>query len=134
MLFTLLRGISFLAMLIGSIGIINNFMVSFISRRKLIASLRSLGLSKKGTVSLFVVESLTSGIIGSIIGVIFGILFFTFMKYVLSAILITPEIVSYSIKEMIFVFVSGIILSVFAALLPALHISKQNIVKEIKYE
>lgn len=121
-------------MLIGAIGIINNFMVSFISRRKLIASLRSLGLSKRGTVSLFMVESLTSGIIGSTIGVLFGILFFKYMVYVISAVKITPETSSLSIKEMIFVFVSGIILSVIAALIPALHMSKQNIVKEIKYE
>lgn len=134
MIFALLRGISFLAMLIGSIGIINNFMISFISRRKLIASLRSLGLSKRGTVSLFMVESLTTGIIGSTIGVIFGILFFNFMKYVISAIKITPEVVSYSGKEMLFVFISGIILSIIASVLPAIHISSQNIVKEIKYE
>lgn len=134
MVFSLLRGMSFLAMLIGAIGIINNFMVSFISRRKLIASLRSLGLSKRGTVSLFLVESLTSGIIGSTIGVLFGILFFKYMVYVISAVNITPETSSLSIKEMIFVFVSGIILSVIAALIPALHMSKQNIVKEIKYE
>jgi len=134
MVFSLLRGISFLAMLIGSIGIINNFMVSFISRRKLIASLRSIGLSKKGTVSLFIVESLTAGVIGSFIGVMFGILFFHFMGYVIAAIDITPEVISYSFKEMVFIFVSGIILSVVAAILPAMHMSKQNIVKEIKYD
>ena len=134
MLFVLLRGISFLAMLIGSIGIINNFMVSFISRRKLIASLRSLGLSKRGTVKLFMIESLAAGVIGSTIGVMLGILFFKFMGYVISAINIAPEMLSYSIKEMIFIFISGIVLSVTAALMPAIHMSKQNIVKEIKYE
>ena len=103
MLFVLLRGISFLAMLIGSIGIINNFMVSFISRRQLIASLRSLGLSKKGTVKLFMVEAFASGVIGSTIGVMLGLLFFKFMSYVLSAINISPEMLSYNFEEMVYI-------------------------------
>ena len=64
----------------------------------------------------------------------FGILFFHFMGYVIAAIKITPEVIAYSFKEMVFIFVSGIILSVVASVLPALHMSKQNIVKEIKYD
>lgn len=134
MIFSMMISVSFLAMLIGAIGIINNFTVSFISRRQLIASLRSLGLSIKGTIKLFMVESLITGIIGSTIGVVFGIVFFKTCSYVIEALGITSEVMSYSIYEMVFVFVSGIVISLLAALLPAWNISKRNIVKELKYE
>lgn len=133
-LFVLMKMISALAMLIGGVGIVNNFVISFISRRKLIANLRSLGLSKKGTVKLFMVESLTTGIIGSFLGVLFGITLYFYMGFVVEGLNISSEIGTYKFSIMMFVFISGITLSILTSILPAINMSKRNIVKEIKYE
>lgn len=134
MMFSMMTAVSFLAMVIGAIGIINNFTVSFISRRKLIASLRSLGLSIRGSIYLFMVESLVIGIIGGLLGIAFGVVFYEFTAYVVEALGITSELMTYSIREIVFVFISGIVISLLAAIIPAWNISKRNIVQEIKYE
>ncbi|WP_168169796.1 FtsX-like permease family protein [Candidatus Izimaplasma bacterium ZiA1] len=134
MMFFLMKAMSFLAMGIGAIGIINNFTVSFVSRRKIIANLRSLGLSKKGTSRLLIIESLLTGIIGSILGVGFGVLFFKFASYLVEAVNITSEMMSYVVADMVFVFVGGIVISLVASIYPARKLSQKNIVEEIKYE
>ena len=134
MLFVLMKAISVLAMLIGAIGIINNFIVSFISRRKLIASLRSLGLSQNGTVKLFMVESFITGLLGSTLGIMFGITLYFYMGFVVEGMNISSEVMTYSLSQMSFVFISGIVLSLLTSILPAVNMSKRNIVKEIKYE
>jgi len=134
MIFGIMRAISILAMMIGAVGIINNFVVSFISRRKLIATLRSLGLSQKGTVKLFLTESLLVGTIGSLLGVLFGVVLYQFMGFVIEGMNITSETLALNPKEMLFVFVSGLILSVLTSILPAINMSRRNIVAEIKYE
>ncbi|MCK4552110.1 MAG: FtsX-like permease family protein [Tenericutes bacterium] len=134
MLFSLLTGISLLAMLIGAIGIINNFTVSFISRRKLVGSLRSLGLSKTGTIKLFMIESLMVGMIGSILGVLFGIMFYHFMGFVVEGMNINSDLQTYDMLIMLYIFLSGLILSIITSVLPSINMSRRNIVNEIKYE
>ena len=134
MLFVLMKSISALAMMIGAIGIINNFIVSFISRRKLIASLRSLGLSQNGTVKLFMVESFITGLLGSILGILFGLVLYYYMGFVVEGLNISSEVMTFSLREMRFVFISGMVLSLLTSILPAINMSRRNIVKEIKYE
>ncbi len=134
MIFSLMRGVSLIAMFIGSIGIINNFLVSFISRKQLVANLRSLGLSTISTIKLFLVEALGVGLIGGILSVIFGVIYFTYLSLVLESLNITSEVFTYSFKEMAFVFGSSIVLSLIASISPAIKLAKQNIVKGIKYE
>jgi len=133
-LFMLMRGISILAMLIGAVGIINNFFVSFISRRKLIATLRSIGLSKFETVKLFIIESAIVGLIGSVIGVLFGMVLYYFMGFVVEGLNISSEVQSINISEIIFVLVSGMVICLTTALLPSISMARRNIVSEIKYE
>lgn len=133
-LFMLMRGISVLAMVIGAVGIINNFFVSFISRRKLIATLRSIGLSKAETVKLFLIESSIVGLIGSLIGVLFGIVLYYFMGFVVEGMNISSEVQTMNINEMIFVFVSGMVICLTTSLIPSLSMANKNIVSEIKYE
>jgi len=134
MMFFLMKAMSFLAMGIGAIGIINNFTVSFVSRRQIIANLRSLGLSKQGTKRLLIIESLLTGIIGSVLGVGFGVVFFKFASYLVEAVNITSEVMSYVVTDMVFVFVGGIVISLIASIYPARKLSQKNIVEEIKYE
>ena len=65
---------------------------------------------------------------------IFGIVLYFYMGFVVEGLNISSEIATYNFSIMIFVFISGITLSILTSILPAINMSKRNIVKEIKYE
>jgi putative ABC transport system permease protein len=132
--FYMMKAISIIAMFIGIIGIFNNFMICFISRRKLYASMRSLGLSKSRTVWNMLSEAFCCGLLGTISGMLLGTVLFKAMCYVIEAMGITSEIAFYNVKDYIFVLASGIIISLISAIFPALRISRENIVSGLKYE
>ncbi len=56
--------------LIGSIGVMNNFLVSFLARRKALAIYASVGMSKVQKKSMILIESISGGIIGALFGII----------------------------------------------------------------
>ncbi|MHB8130752.1 MAG: ABC transporter permease [Mobilitalea sp.] len=133
-LFFLMKAISIIAMFIGVIGILNNFTISFLSRRKLIATMRSLGLSKKKTVQTMLLEAFFCGLLGTLSGLLLGTFLIEAMCYMVEAMGIPGDIMFYSMKEYIFVFASGIVLSLTSAILPALSIVRENIVSGLRYE
>jgi len=133
-LFFLMKAISIIAMFIGVIGILNNFTISFLSRRKLIATMRSLGLSKKKTVQTMLLEAFFCGLLGTLSGLLLGTFLIEAMCYMVEAMGIPGDIMFYSMKEYIFVFISGIVLSLSSAILPAISIAKENIVSGLRYE
>lgn len=133
-LFRLMKAISLIAMFIGSIGIFNNYIISFISRRKFMATLRSLGVSQSSMLKLLLSEAILSGIIGSLCGIGIGITLLEAMKYVLENINMSSDLIGYSLREIAFVALSGILLGIVGALLPALSHIKRPIVPELKYE
>ncbi|TCT11640.1 putative ABC transport system permease protein [Natranaerovirga pectinivora] len=132
-LFGLMKGISFIAMAIGIVGIFNNYMISFLSRKRFLAVLRSMGLSKNKMLRMLIKESLLCGVIGSISGISIGVLFLQSLKYVLYIINI-PPILHYSQQEFIIILVSGIIISIISAVLPIFKTKKMSIIENLKYE
>lgn len=134
MLFNLLRAVSILAMGIGLIGIFNNYVISFMGRKKFIASLRSLGVRKVVIARLLIVESLIVGLIGSSIGAGLGMLLFQVMKTILTNMNIPGDMLPFSYNEVIFILSSGILMAVISALLPVISLVNKPIVASIKYE
>lgn len=132
-LFIILKAFSVLAMLIGIFGIFNNYMISFIERKRSIAILRSIGISKKQTIKMVLVESLTGGFIGGIVGVFAGLLMLTSVPYVMKAIKV-PMRIHYAKSFFINGVIGGIIIAVLASVSPASKTSKLNIIEAIKYE
>jgi putative ABC transport system permease protein len=65
--------LSFVALIIGGVGIINTMLVSVNRRSPEIAVLKTLGLQGGGVAFLFLVEALVWGILGSLIGLVLGI-------------------------------------------------------------
>jgi putative ABC transport system permease protein len=66
--------LSFVALIIGGVGIINTMLVSVNRRSSEIAVLKTLGLQGGGVAFLFLVEALVWGFLGSLIGLVLGIL------------------------------------------------------------
>jgi putative ABC transport system permease protein len=132
-LFMILKGFSFLTLIIGIFGVLNNFIISFIERRRHLAIFRSVGMSKKQVVMMLFVEALSGGLIGGILGVLSGIVMIFTVEYVIRGMNMfvkmnySPILFAYSI-------ISGIVITVFASISPALKSSKLNIIEAIKYE
>ena len=129
----ILKAFSVIAMLIGIFGVFNNYMISFIERKRSIAIYRSVGLSKKQTLKMILVEALTGGCIGGIVGVLGGILMLRSVPQLMQTINV-PIALHYSIMFFINALLGGITISVLASISPALKTSKLNIIEAIKYE
>ena len=128
-----LESFSFMALIIGSLGIMNNLMVSFMQRRKEFAVLASVGMSKRQRSQMILIEGITIGIVGSILGVVTGVLVCEFIPEIsLSLDTYLKVIVPYF--EVIKLCIFGILLMVIASLVPVLKGNKISIVSEIKYE
>jgi putative ABC transport system permease protein len=133
-LFFMMKAVSIIAMFIGVIGIFNNFTISFLSRRKLVATMRSLGLSKSKTVQNMLFEAFYCGLLGTISGLALGSILLKAMCYMVDAMGIPGDVMFYSGKDYLFVLISGMVLSMVSAILPAFSITKENIVSGLRYE
>jgi putative ABC transport system permease protein len=132
-IFVLMKGVSMIAMIIGVVGILNNYMISYLSRKRILAVFRSIGLSNTKMIRMLFLESFFGGLIGSLSAVAIGVLFLQTLRYVFS-IMNIPNMLRYSPSEIIITLVSGIFISVVAALMPIFKINKMSIVENLKYE
>lgn len=129
----MLQGFSFMTVIIGIFGILNNLLISFMERKRSLAVMRSVGMDKKQTIKMLFIESLTGGIIGGMTGVLGGILVNYDVKYLLEAMDL-PMKLHYSPSLFISSFIAGVIVMVMASISPTLKSSKYNIIESIKYE
>jgi len=132
-LFIILKGFSLIAMIIGVFGVFNNFIVSFISRKRSLAVLRSIGMSKGQVIKMILIETMTSGLIGGLVGIFGGWMFIEIVKFVLKANNTSLKM-HYSPTMFITAVMLGVVISVVASISPALRSSKLNIIEAIKYE
>jgi putative ABC transport system permease protein len=133
MLFALLQGFSLIAMGIGIFGILNNFVVSLLSRQRHVAIMRSVGMSKRQTRQMLSIEALMSGFIGGAFAVI-GSLFLIAQVGVLLKLINLPIPLHYSPPLFIIGFIAAGVISLISNYLPALRSSKMSIVQAIKFE
>lgn len=129
----ILQAFSVIAMLIGIFGVFNNYMISFMERKRSIAMMRSIGLSKKQTLKMIMIEALTGGCIGGVVGIIGGTLMLMSVPNLMQSIDI-PIAIHYSMSFFISSLIGGIVIAVLASISPALKTSKLNIIDAIKYE
>lgn len=132
-IFLLLQGFSLMALVIGIFGVLNNLLISFIERRRSLAVLRSLGMSKYQTVKMVFVESLTGGAVGGFAGVLGGVLLISIMPQVLKVLLV-PFPLSYSPVLLVMAFFAGVAITMVASTGPAFKSSRLNVIEAIKYE
>ncbi|MFP4697314.1 MAG: ABC transporter permease [Eubacteriales bacterium] len=134
-MFILIKSFSIIAMIIGIVGIFNNYMVSFMSRKKTVAVFRSLGLSKKQMRKLFLLETLFCGIVGSITAILLGVILTKLLFTKLLFALGLPEFTHYyNFGEFLFLFISGITISLISSLIPSIKTTKSSIINELRYE
>jgi putative ABC transport system permease protein len=114
-------------------GIINNQTVSFMERRRELATLYSVAMSRKQLKNMILIENLLSFIISTITSILFYLVIIKLVEYTLEVMLLTIS-VKFAISGVV-VFLVGIALILFAIQASMRnHIKKMNVVEEIKYE
>ena len=129
-----------LIILVASFNIISTLIMNVLEKTREIAILKAMGATNKGIMTIFMLQGLFIGIIGTIIGVGSG--------YLLNNILDTYEIiklpadvyylshlpVKMKLSDFLAVSLSAIIISFLATLYPARQAAKLNPVEPLRYE
>jgi len=119
--------------LIGSIGVMNNFLVSFLARKKALAIYASVGMSKKQRKRMILIESISGGIMGAC----FGIITTQLMLMRVTGLLEKVEI-NFNMELTLSAAGMGMLGAVLVCLLSSLSIlrrsGKVSIIEELRYE
>lgn len=130
-IFTMMKNISLICMLIGILGILNNLTISFIQRQRQMAVLRSVGMSKGQLVKMVLIESLYCGLLGSGIGIFGGWMMISIAPYLTKAMIATFSM-QYSWTTFALVGGAGLLMTLIASLQLATKSFRLEIVKSIK--
>lgn len=127
MMTMVLVGVAGISLLVGGIGIMNIMLVSVTERTREIGIRKSLGATPWDIMSQFVVESITTSVVGGIIGILFGIAVsysLTIFDYTV-VISFTAILISFSVSAII-----GITFGYF----PAKKAAKLNPIDALRYD
>ncbi len=127
------KGFSIVAMLIGTFGILNNFIVSLLSRQRSLAVMKSVGMSRKQTFSMLVLEAAMSGAIGGLSGIV-GAMLLIFEVNQFFKLLNIPFKMGFQPSILLSGVFAGVLISALSSVFPAINVAKMNIVNAIKYE
>lgn len=121
------------SLVIGAFGVLNNFIISFMERKRQLAVLASVGMSKIQTIKMLFIEAFSVGIIGAVMGIFGGLISTYIMPFVLKYANF-PMPVHYEAQIFITCLILGMIITLISSIIPALKSSKLNIIEAIKYE
>jgi lipoprotein-releasing system permease protein len=129
-----------LIVLVASFNIISNLIMNVIEKSREIAILKAIGATNSGIMTVFMLQGLFIGLIGTIIGITGGYL----LGYILNTyqIIKLPADVYYlshlpvlmKLSDFIAVSTSAIVISFLATLYPAWQAAKLNPVEPLRYE
>jgi len=129
-----------LIILVASFNIVSTLIMNVIEKKREIAILKAMGATDKGIMTIFVLQGLLIGLLGTVIGVTGGYL----LCYILNTyqIIKLPADVYYlshlpvktKLSDFIAVSLSAIIISLVATIYPAWQAAKLNPVEPLRYE
>jgi putative ABC transport system permease protein len=132
--FMILRFFSAITAAAGTFGILNNMIISFMERKRTLAVLRSLGMTRLKVIKMLLIEGLAAGLLGGAAGVGTGFLLLSnTVPYVIKAIGSETRII-YSVPVMLYCFLGAVTISVLASIGPMLRAGKMNLISTIQYE
>ncbi len=124
----ILVGVAAISLLVGGIGIMNIMLVSVTERIKEIGIRKSIGATPWDIMSQFIVEAITTSLIGGIFGVIFGI----GLSWLVTKLMKMALIISF--KAVIIAVVVSCGIGIVFGYLPAKKASDMNPIEALRYE
>lgn len=129
-----------LIILVASFNIVSTLIMNVIEKKREIAILKAMGATDKGIMSIFMLQGLLIGLLGTLIGVASGYL----LCYILNTyeIIKLPADVYYishlpvktKLSDFIAVSLSAVIISFIATIYPAWQAAKLNPIEPLRYE
>jgi ABC-type antimicrobial peptide transport system permease subunit len=125
-------GISFMAVLLGGLGLMNTMLMAVLERTREIGVLRSMGWRRRSVLEMIVKESLLLGVLGGIAGIIMGVLFGWFLTLDPSmGSMLKP---AYSLPMFMRAILVAVLLGGIGGIFPAFRASQQPPVEALRYE
>jgi putative ABC transport system permease protein len=119
--------------LIGSIGVMNNFLVSFLARKKALAIYASVGMSKVQKKSMILIEAISGGLIGAVFGIMTTLLILARVSGLLAKIDVLL-VLDLSLKTAILGMVGSVLVCLLSSLSVLRRSGKVSIIEELRYE
>ncbi len=119
--------------LIGSIGLMNNSLVNFLSRKKNLAIYASVGMSRRQTRTMLMLEAISGGIIGGVFGL--GISFLLLMR--ISQLLTKIDVLiplDMHISSMIYGVIGSVLICLLASISVFSRSKKLSVIEILRYE
>ncbi len=131
--FLSMEAFAWLTLIIGIFGIINNYLISFIERKRSLAMYRSVGMSRRQIVKMMIAESLTGGLIGGIMGIFSGLMMIFLIPYLMKSINFKIA-VTLDPFTLILSFLIGVVVTLIGSISPIVKSSRLNLIEALKYE
>lgn len=122
-----------LAIFMGIFGMVNNFIVSFIQRKRELAVLYSVCMNKKQLRKMILFESAMAASSACILGGVLGILIIGVLPQLLGSIGLVIGI-SYSKSFILITLIGTFIILSTISIIPMVKTSKMDVIHELKYE
>jgi ABC-type antimicrobial peptide transport system permease subunit len=128
----MLNGISFLALIVGGLGVLNTMLMSILERTREIGVLRALGWRRRDILSLILQEALLLGSLGGAASILIGIA----LAYLLTLAPIVGWVLqpAWTLGVFIRALTIAIFLGIFGGLLPAYRATRLQPVEALRYE
>jgi len=124
----LLTSVALIALVVGSIGIMNIMLVSVTERTREIGILKSLGFTKSNILFLFIVESIVLSVLGGLFGTGLGVV----GAYGAQTIMNLPN--AFPVEMIVIGFAVSVIVGLIAGVYPANKAAKMNPVEALRSE
>ncbi len=128
----MLNGISFLALIVGGLGVLNTMLMSILERTREIGVLRALGWRRRDILGLILREALLIGSLGGVASILIGIA----LAYLLT---LTPLVgwvlqPQWTLGVFVRALTIALLLGIFGGLLPAYRATRLQPVEALRYE
>jgi putative ABC transport system permease protein len=133
-LFLILQCFSAVTLAVGIVGTFNNLVIGFMQRKRSLAVIRSIGMSKFQLLVMVFLESAAGGILGGSVGAFTGV---SVVSFIIPRLIKALEIETHIYHSDLILHVcilSGVIISMIASAGPAVRLLRLNLMNALKYE
>lgn len=128
----MMGGISFLAILVGGLGVMNTMLMSVLERTREIGVLRALGWRRRRVLEMIITESLILSILGALGGIVIA---FGLVQLMLSSPVIADLVpVQWTVGIFVRAILVALVLGLVGGIYPAYRATKMQPVEALRYE